>query len=211
VKYFWKFFWGSEMNIKSIGMLAVGLAVFSALFPISGRATTVDSTQSISVNYDFSGVSSPYYYFAFDIVGPSVTPGSFPGNPLDPFLSLLKIDFFDSSGTFAGSGTGGQFSSGGVPFDAPGFLNDSSSTDPTGHAVISSLGGSVFDIDTVTIFISNDPNIFVGRNSQNVSASITEISAVPEPSTWAMMILGFCGIGFMAYRRKQNGPSLRLA
>jgi hypothetical protein len=26
-----------------------------------------------------------------------------------------------------------------------------------------------------------------------------------------MMILGFFGIGFMAYRRKQNGPTLRLA
>jgi Laminin B (Domain IV)/PEP-CTERM motif len=36
-------------------------------------------------------------------------------------------------------------------------------------------------------------------------------SAVPEPSTWAMMILGFCGLGFMAYRRKQSGPSLRFA
>ena len=28
-------------------------------------------------------------------------------------------------------------------------------------------------------------------------------SAVPEPSTWAMMILGFAGIGFMAYRRRK--------
>jgi len=37
------------------------------------------------------------------------------------------------------------------------------------------------------------------------------IGAVPEPSTWAMMILGFCGLGFMAYRREQNGPALRLA
>lgn len=26
--------------------------------------------------------------------------------------------------------------------------------------------------------------------------------AVPEPSTWAMLILGFAGVGFMAYRRK---------
>jgi hypothetical protein len=198
------------MNIKSIGVFAVGLAAFSALFPISGRAATVDSTQSISVNYDFTGVSSPYYYFAFDIVGPSTTPGSFPGNPLDPFLSLLEIDFFDSSGTLAGSSTGGQFSSGGSPYDASGFLNDSSSTDPTGHAVISSLGGSVFDVGMVTIYISNDPNI-IGTNAQDVTASITEISAVPEPSTWAMMILGFFGLGFMAYRRRQNGPALRLA
>jgi probable HAF family extracellular repeat protein len=27
-------------------------------------------------------------------------------------------------------------------------------------------------------------------------------SAVPEPSTWAMMILGFLGLGFLAYRRR---------
>ena len=34
--------------------------------------------------------------------------------------------------------------------------------------------------------------------------------AVPEPSTWAMMILGFTGIGFMAYRRKSK-PALMAA
>jgi xanthine/uracil/vitamin C permease (AzgA family) len=37
------------------------------------------------------------------------------------------------------------------------------------------------------------------------------VAAVPEPSTWAMMILGFCGVGFMAYRRKKNGPALSVA
>jgi hypothetical protein len=31
---------------------------------------------------------------------------------------------------------------------------------------------------------------------------------VPEPSTWAMMILGFCGVGFMAYRKRKNGLAL---
>ena len=35
-------------------------------------------------------------------------------------------------------------------------------------------------------------------------------SAVPEPSTWAMMILGFGGVGFMAYRRKSK-PALMAA
>jgi hypothetical protein len=29
------------------------------------------------------------------------------------------------------------------------------------------------------------------------------ISAVPEPSTWAMLILGFCAIGFVGCRRKE--------
>jgi hypothetical protein len=34
--------------------------------------------------------------------------------------------------------------------------------------------------------------------------------AVPEPSTWAMMLLGFAGTGFMAYRRKSK-PSVMAA
>jgi hypothetical protein len=42
-----------------------------------------------------------------------------------------------------------------------------------------------------------------------LTSSIT--TAVPEPSTWAMMILGFAGVGFMAYRRKQNGSALSVA
>jgi hypothetical protein len=35
-------------------------------------------------------------------------------------------------------------------------------------------------------------------------------SPVPEPSTWAMMILGFLGVGFVAYRRKSQS-SFRIA
>jgi hypothetical protein len=36
------------------------------------------------------------------------------------------------------------------------------------------------------------------------------VADVPEPSTWAMLILGFAGIGFMAYRRKSK-PALLAA
>lgn len=32
--------------------------------------------------------------------------------------------------------------------------------------------------------------------------------AVPEPSTWAMMLLGFAGVGFVAYRRKSKPASV---
>jgi len=32
-------------------------------------------------------------------------------------------------------------------------------------------------------------------------------TAVPEPSTWAMMLLGFFGVGFLAYRRKSQGSA----
>ena len=43
----------------------------------------------------------------------------------------------------------------------------------------------------------------------NASFSLTGVGAVPEPSTWAMMILGFVGIGAMTYRRRKQ--TLRVA
>lgn len=40
--------------------------------------------------------------------------------------------------------------------------------------------------------------------SYGIFASSDAVAAVPEPSTWAMMILGFAGVGFMAYRRRNQ-------
>jgi hypothetical protein len=45
-------------------------------------------------------------------------------------------------------------------------------------------------------------------NSGSLQVSVT--AAVPEPSTWAMMMLGFASLGFMAYRRKSK-PALMTA
>jgi hypothetical protein len=35
-------------------------------------------------------------------------------------------------------------------------------------------------------------------------------AGVPEPSTWSMMLLGFAGVGCVAYRRKSK-PALQSA
>jgi hypothetical protein len=49
------------------------------------------------------------------------------------------------------------------------------------------------------------PNGLNGAVISNITVDdLGATSAVPEPSTWAMMILGFAGIGFMAYRRKSK-------
>ena len=47
-----------------------------------------------------------------------------------------------------------------------------------------------------------------GTSTLQITADFT--APVPEPSTWAMMILGFAGVGFMAYRRKSK-PALLAA
>jgi len=59
---------------------------------------------------------------------------------------------------------------------------------------------------TISLLL-NDLDVGVGQ-STNVSGLFT-VTAVPEPSTWAMMIFGFFGVGFLAYRR--NMGTLRLA
>lgn len=43
------------------------------------------------------------------------------------------------------------------------------------------------------------------------NGTITVTSGVPEPSTWLMMILGFCGLGFMTYRRRDQLAALTAA
>jgi PEP-CTERM motif len=46
--------------------------------------------------------------------------------------------------------------------------------------------------------------------SGDVNYGTVQVGSVPEPSTWAMMILGFAGIGYMAYRRKSK-PAFRFS
>jgi hypothetical protein len=55
---------------------------------------------------------------------------------------------------------------------------------------------------------TND-EIAPGYSGQGLTEPIN-IAAVPESSTWAMLLIGFAGIGFAAYRRKDRKTSLTL-
>ena len=71
------------------------------------------------------------------------------------------------------------------------------------------LGGSayvnIFDTLPITsITFSSNQQAFEFDN-------LTVAAAAPEPATWAMMVLGFFGVGFLAYRRKSMGRSFRVA
>ncbi len=66
------------------------------------------------------------------------------------------------------------------------------------------FGGGTFTLQV------NDVSINPGLLPVSLTGQINVMSGVPEPSTWAMMLLGFAGVGFMAYRRK-NGTAMRLA
>jgi hypothetical protein len=69
-----------------------------------------------------------------------------------------------------------------------------------------SSNGPNFAGDPLTfgIYVATNSSNGTNQNFYYDNLDVTINSAVPEPSTWAMMILGFAGIGFMAYRRKSK-------
>ena len=57
--------------------------------------------------------------------------------------------------------------------------------------------------------IGGDPNTLFftdGINSEK-DGLFASISVVPEPATWAMMLLGFCGLGF-AFKQSRRKVSM---
>jgi PEP-CTERM motif-containing protein len=60
--------------------------------------------------------------------------------------------------------------------------------------------GGVVDIDPANPFAGECYNCGPVRFFANGGT----IASVPEPSTWAMMLIGFAGIGFAGYRRSRR-------
>jgi hypothetical protein len=87
------------------------------------------------------------------------------------------------------------------------FVNWQQFTGTTGAPTIGTSGNMWYGSSGGYV-IDNGYAVDTGAKTNTLAVQFNSVSAVPEPSTWAMMILGFCGVGFMAYRRKQNASTL---
>jgi hypothetical protein len=65
-------------------------------------------------------------------------------------------------------------------------------------------------IDFTTTLGTLITSVTFESTSNAFEAANFAVTAVPEASTWAMIVLGFLGVGFVAYRKK-SGPSFRFA
>ena len=195
------------MKILNIAGLIAGALLASA----PARAVTV---------VDFSGTTEGCFGTNCTLASSasdshlSFTGGTFTGIP----AGAVNVGF----GSFSlGNGT--------ETYDTT-FTLDIAFTAPAGS------GSNTFDADvtgtvhggggSVTINFDNTPETFnynggsftvavhdltIDLGDPNITGTITLTAGVPEPSTWAMMVLGFAGVGFMTYRRKQNGPAFSVA
>jgi hypothetical protein len=80
----------------------------------------------------------------------------------------------------------------------------------TGGLSITPLIDGTFSINSffdVFVDLTLDSTTPLNTEIGPIHLALPAVAAVPEPSTWAMLLLGFASIGFMAYRRKSK-PAL---
>lgn len=87
----------------------------------------------------------------------------------------------------------------------------------TNNAVVST-GSLQLDssFHLITVFGSNIADLKLDNHKGNapwifgIQSLTYTVAAVPEPSTWAMLLIGFAGIGFAAYRKTSNAKTQQL-
>jgi hypothetical protein len=182
---------------------------------------TVDLPSNVSFHANHSGSSGtgPFFYFqltdpgggaiVFSSIGtngagysyntPTTVGGPFTPNPGN-FPGTYNYEATCTNST-AGKICGGPFT-----FKVSG----ATTSDP--FIIGSPSGGGPFSADSVA-FVA-DLSIAAGTSGCDFDSACTGYvgsslvsTGVPEPSTWAMMIIGFAGLAFAGYRRAKKSAS----
>jgi PEP-CTERM motif len=172
----------------------VATALLAASFCAAGPAKAAVLTgDSISVAYDFPTANSP------DPGDASFTHTTFTvGSGIESMLILNgtdKIDIDFGANTLTFTFVGSQSRSSGA-FNGPEFTVNSGAA----FGAITSISDP--DVSAALVGGKLEVNWEGDDFRRGETVVITFANAVPEPSTWAMMILGFLGVGFIAYRRR---------
>jgi hypothetical protein len=202
------------------GIASLGAAMLIGLSALSARAGyVVDLTQqgsdvvaTGSGPIDLTGLT---FFSTDNFSGPEITPngGDDPinmdiltgprGQPFDIYTGLTGPASFGSGG-----GAGGDSASGD-------FVGMTASTDlyvPDGYVSGSPLSDTAtYDSQTFSS-LGATPGTYKWTWGTGPNQNFTLVigaAAVPEPSTWAMMLLGFAGLGFLGLRSAAGGRPAR--
>ena len=210
--------------MKTFSVLSLAALGFLVLADRSAHASLVD------INYTFNkdGCSSgcgQSSYGSVHVTGDTTTetttgllvtvqlsPGQFHSQNNDASFVFNPV----GTGLSVSISTAGFVSLGSSIQTEPGFGTFNWGIDSTASNGGGGLGGNqlIFTIKSASGLITFAPtnsatygNVYFVADYAGSSDGPTghvgaTISAVPEPSTWAMMILGFAGVGYMTYRRR---------
>jgi hypothetical protein len=185
------------MTFKAIGALS-GLSVVAALASSDAQATiyTVDAINPVSSWLDTGIDANPATTYDFTVIDPSTTwsagataSRTSNANGINPSTLI--------NGT--GPGTYGQETMLGYTFNFGALVGEDSSTFfliGAGPTTLNGLSGEIH----VGYWDSNYPD---NSGSQTLS-----IAAVPETSTWAMLLAGLAGLAFAGYRGSRKSVTI---
>ncbi|WP_247522486.1 PEPxxWA-CTERM sorting domain-containing protein [Bradyrhizobium sp. 190] len=194
---------------------------------VSYGFTGVVSFQGYS-NYNSPVGSTFSVEFSYDaaVAPTAVFPNVDGSGALYPALLSFSVQFQGVSASYTGASGASVYVQNQSPFSS--FANDvfqinvGNSSEITASPVIglpymTSMRIYLSDVTSQGLSSSSLPTSFnladfgdtrvildsFGIQLQGQLTTLTQVGAVPEPSTWAMMILGFAGVGCMTYRRRK--------
>ena len=191
--------------LKKIGYAAAALTMVFALAPIDGASAG-------AVTYDYTGLNfiggTDPFTTSENVTG-TITLAA----PLAANLTLNPSSTNSNVTVTAFSFSGGPETLTNAAFNAAQtyfqFTTDAAGQITAWDINIALGGGGQIDIDNYGVGFSGDIgdqalDSGTGHGVNHVAGDFEIAAAVPEPSTWAMMVLGFAGIGAMTYRRRKS-------
>jgi PEP-CTERM motif-containing protein len=185
----------STVKVDYSGTLTTAIPSFFVGESFSG-SFTYDTTAPVVVpGGNFTGYAMAPGAFSLTIGGNTVS--NYNGNALFPD-NFYVTNFGDFALTVNGATGSGPLNSPGTTIGVRFF----GSNDPAFAAMTLPFPFPT-DFTSSTIIFSTS---LAGPSARGsiTSFSATNTPAVPEPATWAMMLLGFAGLGFAACRRSRK-------
>jgi PEP-CTERM motif len=168
---------------------------------LTQNGSNVDVTVDLANGYNWAKTGSvDFQEFKFN--GTGVALGDITVNQTFAGQTLAG-----QTGTFNGDGTGSFIF--GIACTTCGGGNLGITSDIVFHVANATIADLTAANANGNIFVAD---IFGSATGNTGPVDVTfGAPPVPEPSTWAMLIIGFAGVGFMAYRRKSQHQHFRLA
>ncbi len=158
------------------------IALAAALF---GSAVTAGSATAAPLLYNFTATAAEYPSFSFNI---DSNPSSF---NMGAYSFMVNVQNYTVNGALASAAPGFTFY---TPADGGGFNSPTASY----------FGQQLFSGTLVApTLLTGNFTLFSNNSLSTALGTLSVTSAVPEPATWAMMLVGFGMVGATArYRRR---------